>query len=245
LWIQVQRRGEPVEVRRVDLSCTGTGRDTDTARVDGLDQIGGLLGNGVGDGLEMRGRHGGEDAGVDDAEVGSAVDAEVGGDDAAEASRHHGARAGIVVLGLQVGGEVRGEDGGGGMVRETGVGGLEDGEGGGVDEALVELHGGEHDGRVERVGEPAGVDERGDEGVGRGEGDSAAGQRVLQRDVEAAGVVVEDFVRGCGWVGEADEERGEVERVAGDEAGVIGGWEGGRGIVGIGQQGGSGVGDLG
>lgn len=152
----------------------------------------------------MRPRDQGHDAGIHDAEVVGAVDREVGVDDAAHVAGEHGAGARGVVLGVHLLGDVGAEVGFGRVLgRLVEVGGVEGGEGRGGEDALVELDGADHGGDVGGVGAPAGVDQRGVEGVAAADFGVAAGEGVLDGEGEAAGAVGDDLVAGDGGVGEA------------------------------------------
>jgi hypothetical protein len=173
----------------------------------GFDDVSRLLGDAVRDRLEMRGGDQGEDAGVDDAEVGGAVDDEVVVDDPAVLAREHGGGSRGVELGADAALDPVGEELGR-RVRRDAVGlvrrlQLEDGAGG--EEGLVELQSCEQGGQVERVGGPARVDGWLEEGVWRRDLHRAAGERVHEGDGEAAGVVVEDFIRRCVVLWQAGE----------------------------------------
>ena len=147
-----------------------------------------------------------------------------------------------MVLCLQTLPQERLEDRCVGVLGEVFVGRLEGLDWGCIEDELLELECGDEDGGVKGVAEPARVDCGRGEGVGVGDLDGPAGERVHKRDVEAAGVVVEVFEDGGGGGGEAGEEGGELGLVAGEEGGVSGGVEGG--ICGRGEEGGGEVADL-
>ena len=73
---------------------------------------------------------------------------------------------------------------------------------------MVEEQGALHDGHVEGVGEPVWVDGWRGEGVLGGDVHGAAAGGPHERDVEAAGIVVEDLVGGDGGVEEGGEDEG-------------------------------------
>ena len=96
----------PVPERYIPMSFMRWRSRPSASRLIFLDPIGGPLGHGIDQTLRVVPDHQGEDAGVDDAQVGGAMDAQAVGDDAAPGLREHGAGAERMVFGREGGADV-------------------------------------------------------------------------------------------------------------------------------------------
>lgn len=176
-----------------------------------------------------------EDAGIHDPEVVRSVHDQVRVDDATQIQGQHGRGARVVVFGsyasLQDGTQfIRGR-----ILGNVDIRRLQGLDRGGVENALIELHGKNHDVVIQRIDQPPWIHGRRRERVGRCNMRRPAGQRSHQGQVEPTRVVVQVLK---GWDilrGQFVQNRGQLLLKASLEGRLI---RIGRGVISVSRLGG-------